>query len=415
MVSDRSPTSAGAIAALPPRSWLGVLGGGQLGRMFCMAAQSLGYRVCVLDPAEDSPAGAVADRQIRCAYDDPAGLAELGALCAAVTTEFENVPAASLAALAAHCRVTPSAAAVAIAQDRIDEKAFIQRAGVPVAPYRAIRSRADLDAPDLDGGAGAGQVGEGGLFPGILKVARLGYDGKGQARVANRAEAIAAWEQFSRDAGGPVACVLEQRLNLAQEVSVVVARGLDGRAVTFPVAENRHQDGILAVTTVPARIAPALADAARQAATAIVAALDYVGVLCVEFFVLGDGSLVANEMAPRPHNSGHWSIEAATCSQFEQQARVMAGLPLGDTTPLCAAVMLNILGDAWFAAGSGATVEPDWAQVLATPGARLHLYGKAEARRGRKMGHLNVLAATVEAARDKAGRLAPLLAQRLDG
>ncbi len=403
---------------LAPRSWLGVLGGGQLGRMFAMAAQSLGYRVCVLDPAADSPAGNIADRHIQAAYDDPAALAELGRSCQAVTTEFENVPAAALARLAEQTRVTPAAAAVAIAQDRSTEKAFIASCGVPVAPYRAVAHREQLEAADPA------------LFPAILKVARLGYDGKGQARVADLNEALAAFDRFAAEAGGPVPCVLEQRLTLALEVSVVVARDLAGNTVTFPVTENRHVDGILAQTTVPARVDPAIADQARAAATTIASRLDYHGVLCVEFFVLADGRLVANEMAPRPHNSGHWSIEGALTSQFEQQARVMAGLPLGETAAIAPAVMINILGDAWFPTGAGApeaktgteagteagTVaeagrEPDWAAVLATPGTRLHLYGKAEPRRGRKMGHLTVLAGDRDEALARAARGAPLLAQ----
>jgi 5-(carboxyamino)imidazole ribonucleotide synthase len=400
----------GPAGALPPGSWLGGLGGGQLGRMFAMAAQSLGYRVCVLDPAADSPAGAVADRHLRADYLDAAALAEMGALCGAVTTEFENVPAQALGALASHCRVTPAAEAVAVAQDRIEEKQFIEGCGVPVAPYRAIRQVSDLR--DLASGSGGGDAAV--LLPGILKVARLGYDGKGQARVATVAEAIAAFERFAAAAGAPQPCVLERRLELAHEVSVIVARGGDGRSVTFPVGENVHHDGILATTTVPATIDDALAGRARQAATTIAERLGYVGVLCVEFFVLaGDqsGRLVANEMAPRPHNSGHWSIDAAVTSQFEQQARIMAGLPLGATDLLCPSVMLNILGEAWFEGAQAR--EPDWAAVLAHRGAKLHLYGKTEARIGRKMGHLTVVARTAEDARAEAVAIAPLVAQRV--
>ena len=405
-VNGRGDVNArGDADPLSPGSWLGVLGGGQLGRMFGMAAQSLGYRVCVLDPDPDSPAGRVADRHLRADYLDPVALAEMGALCRAVTTEFENVPAAALATLARHCRVTPSADAVAIAQDRVAEKQFIDRCGVPVAPYRAVRQASDLQ--DLDGGDG----GDGALLPGILKVARLGYDGKGQARVATRAEAIAAFERFASAAGATVPCVLERRLDLACEVSVIVARGSDGRSVTFPVGENVHQDGILATTTVPATIDDALANRARQAAATIAERLAYVGVLCVEFFVLGDGRLIANEMAPRPHNSGHWSIDAAVTSQFEQQVRIMAGLPLGSTDLLCPSVMLNILGDAWFAHGQPR--EPDWTSALAHSGAKLHLYGKTEARAGRKMGHLTVVAHTAAAAHAQAASIAPLLAQRM--
>ena len=390
-----------------------MMGGGQLGRMFCMAAHSLGYRVCVLDPGAHSPAGEVAERHLRADYLDESALTEMAALCRAVSTEFENVPADALARLARDCRVTPGADAIRIAQDRIAEKRFIESCGVPVAPYRAIRRPADLE--DIDAS----------LLPGILKVARLGYDGKGQARVASLPEAKAALQAFSRAAGSGAArlqaggeaavfvpCVLEKQLDLAMEISVIVARTQDGRRATFPISQNVHRDGILAVSTVPAPIDEALAADARAAASALAEHLQYVGVLCVEFFVLADGRLLINEMAPRPHNSGHHSIEAAVTSQFEQQARVMAGLPLGDTRLLTPAVMLNILGDAWFT--SGTRQEPDWAAVLAHPGAKLHLYGKQEPRPGRKMGHVTVLAATAAQARAEAGAIAPLIAQRLE-
>ena len=368
-----------------PGDWLGLLGGGQLGRMFCMAAQSLGYRVCVLDPAEDSPAAATADAHLRAAYDDADALDRLAARCVSVTTEFENVPAASLARLAASVVVSPSASAVAVAQDRRLEKRFIRAAGVDVAPYAEIASAADLDDADKVPDA---------LFPAILKLVRLGYDGKGQARVADRAEARAA---FARMGAQP--CVLEQRVPLAMEVSVVLARGFDGAVAAYPVAENVHRDGILAVTTVPARIPPALAGRALDAAARIAAALDYVGVLCVEFFVLDDGRLLANEMAPRSHNSGHYTIDACVSSQFAQQARVMAGLPLGSVRQSEPAVMLNLLGDCW-AAG-----EPDWAGVLAHPQACLHLYGKREARPGRKMGHVTVVGPALGDVVDVAARI----------
>lgn len=368
---------------MPPGSWLGLLGGGQLGRMFCMAAQSLGYKVCVLEPAADSPAGAVADRHLRAAYDDAEALETLATLCVAATTEFENVPAPSLERLAARIPVSPQAASVAIAQDRIAEKEFIDRSGLPVAPYRVIRQREDvLAVPES-------------FFPAILKAARLGYDGKGQARVADRAQALEAFERSAEQGGlGGVPCVLEQRLALAKEVSVVVARARDGGAQAYPVSENEHRDGILARSIVPARVSEAIAQQARQASFLIAQRLDYVGVLCVEFFVLQDGTLVVNEMAPRPHNSGHYSIDACVSSQFEQQARILAGLPLGSTRLMNPAVMVNLLGEVWEAARTDAadpTAEPDWAGVLALPGAKLHLYGKAEARRGRKMGHVTVL------------------------
>ena len=380
------------MSAIPPGQWLGLLGGGQLGRMFAMAAQSLGYRVCVLDPSADSPAGAVADAQVVADYLDDQGLARLAERCSAASTEFENVPAAALAYLAKHCPVSPGAEAVAIAQDRLAEKRFVAACGVPVAPHAAVERAEDLDGLAAD------------LFPGILKSARLGYDGKGQVRVRMPEEARAAF-----DALGRVACVLEKMLPLALEVSVLVARNRAGEVATFPVAENAHRDGILAVTVLPARIDADLAARAREVAAKVATQMDYVGVLCVEMFVLADGSLVVNEMAPRPHNSGHATIDACTTSQFEQQARVMAGLPLGDTTQLAPAVMLNLLGDLWFAGDPTDAVEPDWASVLAVPGAKLHLYGKTEARRGRKMGHITCLAPSVDEALARAAQVARIL------
>lgn len=372
---------------LPPGAWLGLFGGGQLGRMFCFAAQSLGYRVCVLDPGADSPAGAVADRHIQADYLDPNALDTLAALCQAATTEFENVPAAALESLSGRIRVAPGAKAVAIAQDRIAEKAFFSGLGLAVAPYAVVRAEDDLNALPPT------------LWPGILKAARLGYDGKGQARVASL---DAAREAF-RALGG-VPCVLEQQLPLAGEVSVVVARGADGQTSAWPVAENVHRQGILAVSTVPARVAPEMASAATEATLRMAEALDYVGVLCVEFFLLADGSLRVNEMAPRPHNSGHYSIDACITSQFEQQARALAGLPLGATRQHTPAVMLNLLGDLWWPKGSG-PMEPDWSVVLEAPQAKLHLYGKSEARPGRKMGHVTVLAESQPAAIETAARI----------
>ncbi|WP_322997033.1 5-(carboxyamino)imidazole ribonucleotide synthase [Castellaniella sp.] len=365
-------------ARLPavPGAWLGVLGGGQLGRMFCQAAQALGYRVAVLDPDESSPAGMVADRHVQAAYDDPQALDVLASLCVAVTTEFENVPADSLRRLALHCRTTPAGDAVAVAQDRVAEKAYLQASGVPVAPHAAVQQVADLrDCADA-------------LFPGILKTARLGYDGKGQVRVANRAQALQAFA----DLGG-VACVLEALQPLDYEISVVVVRGLDGRTVSYPPSRNAHQNGILALSVVDGSVPAAVAEQARRHALRVVDHLDYHGVLCVEFFVLQDGSVMANEMAPRPHNSGHYTQDGCLVSQFEQQARVMAGLPLGLTETLCPTAMLNVLGDLWFDA-QGQLCEPNWAGVLAVPGTRLHLYVKSQARPGRKMGHINIVGST---------------------
>ena len=360
---------------IEPGAFLGLLGGGQLGRMFTMAAQSMGYRVIVLDPGAHSPAGSVADEHIAADYLDPGALRTLASRCAAVTTEFENVPAESLRFLARHTRVSPDADSVAVAQDRILEKQFLADTGLEVAPYRVVCNAADL--------ASGVEV----LLPGILKRSRLGYDGKGQARVANRNEAVAAFERLG---GEP--CVLERLLPLELELSCVVARGFDGATVTWPVAENEHAQGILEVSIVPARVSPALASAARDAALAVAGRLDYRGVLCVEFFVAGGGRLLANEIAPRPHNSGHYTIDACVTSQFEQQARVLCGMPLGDPALHSPAVMVNVLGDLW------ARGEPAWEHVLRHPRAKLHLYGKREARPGRKMGHYTVLADSAEVA-----------------
>jgi len=365
-----------------------MLGGGQLGRMFCFAAQSMGYRVCVLDPDPRCPAGAVADRLIVADYRDETALAELAALCPAVSTEFENVPAQSLDFLANSTTVSPAGRCVAIAQDRVAEKRFIESCGVPVAPHLVIESNEAL--------AAIGDAAIQSVLPGILKTARLGYDGKGQVRVNTVAEAREAYAAL-----GGVPCVLEKRLALAFEVSVLSARGADGSVATYPLAQNVHIDGILATTTVPAPdAAPALADAARAAAATIASQMDYVGVLCVEFFILKDGSLVANEMAPRPHNSGHYTIDACAASQFEQQVRAMSGLPLGETRQHSPAVMLNLLGDVWFeGVAKDQPRTPAWADVAALPSARLHLYGKEDARVGRKMGHITFAGASLDEAR----------------
>jgi 5-(carboxyamino)imidazole ribonucleotide synthase len=376
-----------------PGAWLGLLGGGQLGRMFCMAAQRLGYRVCVLDPGADSPAGAVADDHLRADYLDETALRELAHRCRAVTTEFENVPAAALRLLAGQCVLRPAAAAVAVAQDRIREKRFLVEQGVPVGAHAVIERPEDFEF------AHAPQT----LYPAILKGARLGYDGKGQARVADRAQAVAAW-----NAGGRRASVLEQRLDLRCELSVIVCRDAAGATVEFPVAENAHRDGILAVTVAPARVDAALAGQARALAARLAAALDYVGVLCVEMFVVGPGDrLLVNEIAPRPHNSGHFTIDACVTSQFEQQARILAGMPLGGAEQTRPAVMLNLLGELWF--DRGARREPPWAEVLRVDGAKLHLYGKSEPRAGRKMGHVTMLGATLDTALARAAEVARIL------
>jgi 5-(carboxyamino)imidazole ribonucleotide synthase len=372
-----------------PPARLGVMGGGQLGRMFAHAAQALGYQVAVLDPAADSPAGQAADQMIVAGYTDRAALAELAAQCVAVTTEFENVPADSLSFLAGQAFVAPSAACVSIAQDRVAEKRFFvdcfPHSQVMPAPHKLIAGDADIDA-----------IGDE-LLPGILKTVRMGYDGKGQVRVATRDDVRAAFAGMKG-----VACLLEKMLPLAYEVSVLTARGADGESVVYPIAQNVHRDGILFTTTVPGPdVSAECAQRAQDAARAIVGQLGYVGVLCIEFFVLADGSLVVNEMAPRPHNSGHYTIDACVTSQFAQQVRAMARMPLGEVRQHSPAVMLNILGDAWFEGDADVAAEPAWDQVLALPGACLHLYGKQEARRGRKMGHVTFVAPTLAEAQER--------------
>jgi 5-(carboxyamino)imidazole ribonucleotide synthase len=376
---------------LAPGATLGVLGGGQLGRMFVHAAQTLGFDTLVLDPDRHSPAGVAAHVQLCAPYDDARALAEMAGRCDAATTEFENVPAPSLALLAQDIRVAPAAAAVAICQDRAAEKAHFERSGVPCAPHAPIETAEQLAAVPDD------------LLPGILKTARLGYDGKGQVVVADRAALAAAWAELRS-----VPCVLEKRLALEYELSVIVARGADGALVTLPVQQNLHRSGVLALTTVPAPdVTQPQSDQAIARASAIAQAMDYVGVLCVEFFVLEDGSLVANEMAPRPHNSGHYSIDACDLSQFELQVRTLAGLPLATPRQHSPCEMVNLLGDLWFEGGRER--EPDWDALLALPGMHLHLYGKAQARPGRKMGHLTVTAATPALARERANAAAAVL------
>jgi 5-(carboxyamino)imidazole ribonucleotide synthase len=377
----RKRRTASAQPSLAPGAWLGLLGGGQLGRMFCMAAQSLGYRVVVLDPGAESPAGSVADRHVAADYLDPRALATLREVCGAATTEFENVPAAALEFLARDLRVTPGAASVAIAQDRISEKTFVSGHGFPVAPFTVLRERSDVAAVDAA------------ILPGIVKTARFGYDAKGQIRVRSHDDVAAAFDAMK---GAP--CVLEKLIDLQGELSVVVARDDGGQVATWPVAENRHRDGILDVSIVPARVDARLADEARTIATALAAALDYRGVLCVELFVGPGSALLVNEIAPRPHNSGHYTIDACVTSQFEQQARILAALPMGDTSQHLPAVMLNLLGDLWYVHGDGVAREPQWPRVLSHPRAKLHLYGKREPRRGRKMGHVTCLGATLDEA-----------------
>ena len=375
-----------------PGATLGVLGGGQLGRMFAHAAQAMGYFTAVLDQDPTSPAGRVSHHHIRAGYEDPQGLTELAKLCAAVTTEFENVPAGSLNQLAQSLPVSPAGSAVAIAQDRAREKAPFVQCGVPVAPHAVIETPEQLAAVSAD------------LLPGILKTTRLGYDGKGQVRVKTLEELAKAWDELGR-----VACVLEKMLPLAHECSVIVARGRDGSIVNLPVQRNLHRDGILAVTEVYEENLPAAqVEQALAAAKSVAEGLNYVGVLCVEFFVLQDGSLVVNEIAPRPHNSGHYSQNGCDVSQFELQVRCMTGLPLVQPRLHSPSIMLNLLGDLWFKDSDPAQT-PAWDQVLALPGCHLHLYGKVDAKRARKMGHLNITGSTPEQVRATALKAAEIL------
>jgi 5-(carboxyamino)imidazole ribonucleotide synthase len=355
---------------LPPAT-LGMLGGGQLGRFFVNAAHEMGYKVWVLDPDANSPAGQVAERHFRAGYDDYIALDEFAQGCAAVTTEFENVPADTLDYLAKFVSVRPSAAAVAVCQNRIAEKSFLRDHGFPHGPFAAIRSEEDI------------MVAAASLFPAILKVARFGYDGKGQATVSNREEALLAFARFKGEA-----CVLEQRLALDYEISVVLARDEHGNVRCFPTGENRHTNGILDVSIVPARTSACIASDAEDVATRIAGKLGYIGTMGVEFFV-ARGKLIVNEMAPRPHNSGHYTLDACVTDQFEQQVRSLCGLPLGEPRAHSAAVMVNLLGDLWYEGKHYR--EPDWAKLHAVSNLKLHLYGKHHARPGRKMGHFTVI------------------------
>lgn len=346
---------------------LGMLGGGQLGRFFVIAAHEMGYKVTVLDPDQNSPAGKIADVHLCAAYNDKNALAEIGSTCAAVTTEFENVPAETLAALANQTVVHPSADAVSIAQHRVREKTFFRDSGLPVGPFVAVSEIADLPSDET-------------MYPAVLKVARFGYDGKGQSRVANQQEAIAAFEDFKQEA-----CVLEKMLDLDLEVSVVLARDAKGHIEAFPTAENSHLNGILDISIAPARCSEVIKARAQTLAKKLAEKLDYIGVLGVEFFVV-DNQLLVNEIAPRPHNSGHYTIDGCITNQFEQQVRVITGLPLGNPNLHSQAVMVNILGDSWVDGQ-----EPAWHQAFANSHLKLHLYGKQEPRKGRKMGHFTVI------------------------
>lgn len=359
-----------------PPSTIGMFGGGQLGRYALLAAKTMGYRTFVVDPDPSAPAGVVADEHLVAAYDDPHALERLAFDCDVVTTEFENPPAAALDKLAETVLVQPSASAVRIAQDRIAEKAFLVANGFPIGDYFVLGDGSCNDPESTELARGAALVSGGA----IVKTAKLGYDGKGQLRVTGVAEMHAAHAEL-----GGVACVVESALELEIELSVIVARTADGRIEPWAVAENRHVNGVLDLTVVPAAVDARTLDRATGLTMAIADALDYVGVMAVELFVV-DGELLVNEIAPRPHNSGHWTLDGSATSQFEQQIRAVCGVGLGDTAMTTPAVaMVNLLGDLW---DSG---PPDWSSVLDDSHAKLHLYGKSEARPGRKMGHLTVL------------------------
>jgi len=359
---------------------IGVLGGGQLGKMFVMAARTMGYRVTVLDPDPQAPAGSLANHHIVAAYTDQAALDRMAKTCQAITTEFENVPSESLSYLEEYCVVAPKHNSVGIAQHRRLEKEFLNQNGFQTTRFHVIRHASDIETASKQA-----------LFPAILKSCCFGYDGKGQLRVRTAAELSLAWQEL-----GNQECILEAMVEIDLEVSVVVARSVDAQVKCFPVAENLHTNGILDISVVPARISPERAAAIQSLATRIAESLCHVGVLAVEFFVLRSGQVIINEIAPRPHNSGHYTLDVCICSQYEQQLRTLCGLKLGETQQLSPAVMVNILGDAWFRDHSVEQSEPDWATLVSEPGLRLHLYGKEEPRRGRKMGHFTLVADSVE-------------------
>ena len=372
-----------------PGATIGVLGSGQLGRMLALACRRMGYRLHAFSPERDSPAGQVADRKVAAPYEDLDAVRAFAQAVDVVTFEFENVPAATAAAAAEHAPVHPDGRVLEIAQNRLREKTALAGHGFPVTPFRAVASAAEARSA-------AAAVG----LPAILKSAGFGYDGKGQAAVSDADRAESAWTAVTGysgaagAAGSEPAAILERRVDFTHELSVIAARAAGGgRTVTYPPCENRHADGILDLSSCPAEVPPAVGERARALATDLMEALDVVGVLCVELFLTTDGELLVNEIAPRPHNSAHLTIEAAATSQFEQQLRAVCGLPLGATGLHRPAAMANLLGDLW--AGG----PPRWERAAAIEGVHLHLYGKAEPRPGRKMGHLTALADTPRQAR----------------
>jgi 5-(carboxyamino)imidazole ribonucleotide synthase len=356
-----------------PGSTLGVLGGGQLGRMFCVAARTMGYRVVVLDPDPHCGAGHIADVHIQAGYTDQAALESMAEQCDVITLEFENIPTKSVCFIADKTTVYPVAESLEIAQNRDLEKQFALKAGLQPVPYFVIGQHNDIKQA-------AAEIG----FPAILKSNTLGYDGKGQFLVNSHAELVAAFDE-----AGQVDCVLEKKINIQREVSAIVARNANAELASFPVSENQHVNGILHMSIVPARVSDEIAQLAIENASILADAMSYVGILAVEFFVSDENVLYFNEMAPRPHNSGHYTKDACVTSQFEQQVRMMCGLPPGDTRLMSPVVMVNMLGDLW---------PPKWNDIFVQTNVKLHLYGKPEARPGRKMGHFNVLAEDIESA-----------------
>jgi 5-(carboxyamino)imidazole ribonucleotide synthase len=361
---------------IPPGSTLGVLGSGQLGRMFAIAARRMGYRVHVLSPDDDTPTGQVADLEVRAAYDDLDAVANFARGVSVVTFEFENVPAATTEACERFAPVRPGGNVLHTTQNRLREKTFLKNVGIPVTPFWPVRSREDLAAAAAQSG-----------YPAVLKTADWGYDGKGQARLAASAEIDKSWPRF---AGGE--SILEAFIDFQCEISVVAARGADGSFVAYGPMQNSHANHILDISFAPAAVKPGVATEAIEIAREICRTLNVVGVLCVEFFVDRNQRLMVNELAPRPHNSGHLTIDACTSCQFEQQVRAVCGLPLGSPRQHRPAAMANLLGDIWRPG------EPAWPAALAHGDVKLHLYGKGEPRIGRKMGHLTALADTAEEA-----------------
>jgi 5-(carboxyamino)imidazole ribonucleotide synthase len=382
------------VTPILPGSIIGILGGGQLGRMFGIAARRMGYRVHAFDPTPDSPTGQVADVEIAAPYDDIEAARYFASRCDVVTMEFENIPSRTVEAVAELRPVRPSANVLHVCQHRQREKEFLTRAEFAVAPYRAVRSESELRAAVEALGP-----------PCVLKTAGYGYDGKGQTRIDTPASVADAWRTLAA-AHHAEAGVVEKFVRFDRELSVVVARTPDGQTGCFPVAENEHRRHILDTSVAPAQIEPPIAARAQQLAADIAIALDVVGLLTVEMFLLPDGELVVNELAPRPHNSGHWSFDACVTSQFEQQLRAVCGLPLGDPSLLRPAAIANLLGDLWIAG------EPRWDYALAIPSVKLHLYGKAQPRPGRKMGHLCATAETPGAALEAVRRAREALEAR---